>query len=808
MEYIAHIREDNGIKTEQTVEAHSRETAKLAVEFAQKIGIPHIAELQGILHDAGKLCSDFTGYIRGENKIRRGEIDHSYAGARYLKELGDEMREQQGNKKIAHIARLIARTIISHHGLHDWLDEDGNNYFLKRVKTAERYDEIHDALLSLVSKEELTALLQSATEEYTTIAGKLNDLTKQMPEETTTICKHFYMGMLERLMQSILMDADRTDTADFMSDYPQRTTANPETVWGEMKCNMDKKCREFAQKTDRISKQRTDISNRCAAFANHPVGACRLIVPTGGGKTYASLRFAIEYCQQHQMERIFYIAPFMSILEQNSDNIREIAGSDNFLEHHSNVIQKLKDDETYAEELSKYELCTERWNVPVIATTLVQFLNTLFSGKSNSVRRMHRLSKAVIIIDEVQAIPAKCVNLLNLAINFLTHICGSSVVLCSATQPCLDKTEYPLLLDEKRGMTGDVTADFEAFRRTKLLSALRTTGYTYEQASDFCCERYLESGSLLVVVNTKKAALELYHRMKIMNETAWGKEATVLHISTNMCPEHRRQTIRKMRQLLAEGKKLICVTTQLIEAGVDISFRCVVRSLAGLDHAAQAAGRCNRNGEYDCSNVYLIDIVDENLSRLTEIKQEQSVAERVIRMDNTTDLLDLQAMTKYFKMLYKEQKDELSYPVRDWVYDTTLVNLLSTNQKCRDLQKAKGCHLQAFQTAGEKFQVISQKTMDVIVPFQEEAKRLILDLNSELQPEEIRKKLRQVQKYVVGIYPNVRAELEQAGALYQISCGDSAHGDAYVYAIALKEEFYSNEYGINLDGENDTFLLA
>lgn len=277
--------------------------------------------------------------------------------------------------------------------------------------------------------------------------------------------------MLERFLQSCLIDADRTDTADFIGNTKSE---EPDVfkVWEKMGERMTKRLNSFSEETDRISLLRKDISNRCAEFADHHIGTVRLVVPTGGGKTLSSLRFAIEYCKKFGMKKIIYTAPFMSILEQNSDEFRKVAGEENFLEHHSDMFAKIDDDE----EISVLELACERWTSPVIATTMVQFLNALFSGKMAALRRFHRLSKAVIIIDEIQSIPIKCVHLFNLAVNFLTRIMGAAVVLCSATQPVFDKTRYALILDEQSSMTGDFAEDFKAFHRTRAVPVVKNEG--------------------------------------------------------------------------------------------------------------------------------------------------------------------------------------------------------------------------------------------------------------------------------------------------------------------------------------------
>lgn len=800
IEYISHIRESD--KKEQTVSEHCNNVAKIASEFGQAVQMSHTAWLQGILHDAGKLCNDFTEYIHGESDAQRGEIDHSYMGAKYLFALSQILCKKNAFPMDA--ALLIGRTILSHHGLHDWITEEGEDYFQKRISNRKHDKEVICALPEIVSNETLQKYYLESVKEYAAMQQKMEQLYKEMiakgeqekrnlSDDAKCVIPAFYQGFLERLMQSILMDADQTDAANFNDDIVYTSPKESTAVWNDMAKRMQEKCTAFCKKTDAISRQRMNISDRCAAFANHDVKICRLVVPTGGGKTLSALRFAIEYSQKHNVNQIFYIAPFNSILEQNSDVIREIAGEENFLEHHSNVFSRLEENENETEKLSDYQMRTERWDVPVIATTLVQFLNALFDGKSSSVRRMHHLCRAVIIIDEVQAIPAKCVHLFNLAMNFLTHVCGSTVVLCSATQPCLEQAEYPILLDEQESMTADFQADFDAFRRTVLHSAGKKS-FSYEEAADFCTEQYQKNGNLLLVVNTKQAALTMFQKLKEQN----SEFATVLHLSTNMCPAHRRTVIQQMREQLAAHQPLICVTTQLIEAGVDISFRCVVRSMSGLDHAAQAAGRCNRNGEYDCCSVYLIQLEEEKLAAaLKQIEKEKEITKKILFFHEKEDLLHPEIMQCYFENYLTTFQNQFSYLLPE-LGNETLLRLLSTNSNNAKRAEAKTYknipprlrnHAQAFRTAGKKFQVIAEQTTDILVPYGA-GEKLILDLNGELYVNAFPKLLRKAQQYLVSVYSGTLKALEAKDALIQLESG----------VLALKSGYYSLEKGVCADG--------
>jgi CRISPR-associated endonuclease/helicase Cas3 len=784
MEYIAHIADDGRI---QTVSRHSEVVSELCGAYAAESGFRHTGMLAGLVHDMGKLCADFTEYILGKNKLIRGQIDHAYAGARYIWELG-----QDGSFARKEAARLIAHIVISHHGLHDWVDIEQRDYFAKRVSNDERWGEITAAWEQLFSRERLSELLDKSAEELKSAYAKIDELASKgaaaAGEKDKSRIRAFYTGMLERFLQSCLIDADRTDTADFMSGA---TSEEPDAaaVWEKMHGRMSEKLKGFSGRNDRISALRQDISDRCAKFAENDVGAVRLVVPTGGGKTLSSLRFAIEYCRRRGMKRTFYTAPYMSILEQNSREFGQIAGDDNFLEHHSDIFAKTDNDE----ELAELELACERWTSPVIATTMVQLLNAMFSGKTASVRRFHRLGGSVIIIDEVQSLPLKCVYLFDLAVNFLTRFMGSAVILCSATQPQLDKTKYPVILDERSSMTGDYGKDFEAFRRTKAVTLLKNGGYDYDEAADICMEKFRENGDLLVIVNTRKSAAELFRRLSQLNDEE-AEPAVMIHISTRLCSEHRTDEIERLRKLLAEKKPVICVTTQLIEAGVDISFRCVVRALAGLDSAAQAAGRCNRNGEAECRSVYILELGEERLTGLPEIRTGKSCAASVCTQCGFDDVLSPEAAAEYFERYYAENEKLLKYNCRDGEQDSDLVDMLSLNKNRGNKNKYTG---QAFATAGREFEVIDNDTTPVIVPYNDEAKNIIVRLNDGISLQEAVKLQRKAQKYTVGVYSPELKELTNSGAVYMLSSG----------ALALNEGYYDPTLGMISTGTAENYIF-
>lgn len=784
---VAHIHPTD--EKEQSVEEHCLNTARLAEQYAAAVGMKVLAGTAGKLHDMGKLTEAFDSYIRGRSSAKRGDIDHCFAGAKYLSELAGN------DKMLKDTAAFLGRAVLSHHGLHDWIDEDGEDYYSKRTAKNEGYDEILEnagkcSLLSCCEDD-----LKEAEKEYRALtekAFKTMGSAKYPDESRKYQAMAFYMGMWERLLTSLLTDADRTDTADFMSGVDTERHFDTKALWEEMHIRMEEKLRGFEGRNDPISQRRKSISERCRDFAENDVKICRLVVPTGGGKTLSSLRFAVEYCRKGKADKVIYVAPYLSILEQNSDEIRSVAGDDAFLEHHSDMLAEKAEN---AEELDEYELRTEKWDSPVIATTMVQFFNALFSGKPSAVRRMHRLSNAVIIIDEVQSIPLKCVYLFNLAMNFLAYCCNSTIVLCSATQPPFELMKaHPLIQDENPSMTGDTAEDFEAFRRTRIIPLNdKKGGYTYEEAAEFCIKKQREHGSLLMVVNTKAAALQLY---KLIKENT---EAQVIHLSTNMCPQHRTDKIKTLRRLLKEKAPVICVTTQLIEAGVDISFGCAVRSLAGMDNAAQAAGRCNRHGEFEkVCPVYLIKIKDEALKYLPEIANAQDISTEMLYgfdSEGETDLQGAEVMRDYFSKLYGENKEKLCYPVRG----DNLLDMLSLDKERNSIygNKALMFRGQAFRTAGGLFDVIGSNTQGVIVPYNDKAEEIITELNGECSPDKAVSLLRKAQKYTVNVYSSTLKRLEEEKGLIQLECG----------ALAADKRYYNAEHGLSADAEERETLI-
>ena len=568
------------------------------------------------------------------------------------------------------------------------------------------------------------------------------------------------------------------------------------------------KIRSFKEQPDahsRINLLRAEMSEQCEEFAYKPSGIYTLSIPTGGGKTLASLRYALKHAQLYNKKRIIYVVPYTTIIEQNAEEVRKILKDDaHILEHHSNVIEDVNEDDENQDGLmnvkQKLKLAKDNWDSPIIFTTMVQFLNVFYAKGSRNIRRLHNLSDSVIIFDEVQKVPIQCVSLFNLALNFLKNYCHSCIVLCTATQPALDFVEHKLNIDKDAEMIENLNEVMAAFKRVEIVDQATEGTFNNEKLAWFIEEKMKEVQSVLVILNTKSVVKKLYELLK---EKENG--TLIYHLSTSMCAAHRSNILEKVRKHLREGEPIICVSTQLIEAGVDVSFDCVIRSLAGLDSIAQAAGRCNRHGEKDKQTVYVIDHEEENLNQLKEIKVGKQVSKKIlidIRKDPSNhggDLLSTQAMERYFKEFYTEFSADLNYFIPPLKKNMTALLTETKDQSDYHLayrhNKKKILPLfltNGYHTAAEHFQVIEDMTTSVIVPY-EEGNEIIAELNGNGSIDDLTRLLRKAQQYTINLYSYEREQLEKQDGLVSYLDGK---------ILALKEGAYSTEFGLNVDNDS------
>jgi len=784
---------------EQSVKEHLYNVSTMSKEYGAKISLGATGKLIGILHDMGKGTKKFDSYIRysaknPNDKSLKGTINHSTAGAKFIY----DNFYNTTNQYQKFTAQIVSLAICSHHGgLIDCLDLKGIDKFTDRMNPDK--DIFYEEALKYFTEEcfeiaQIKELFIKATEEIKAIFIKINKI------DSSAKFGRFAAGMLEKYLFSCVIDADRYDTYTFMEGKEENSKIDRSVLWNELSDLLETKLKVFPKIT-KIDLLREEVSVSCKKFAINGPGIYQLSVPTGGGKTLSSLRYALAHAKKFNKDRILYIIPFTTIIDQNAKEIKDILGhEDMILEHHSNLIIDYSKDND--EDLEAYKLLTERWDSPIILTTMVQFLDTLFSGGTQGARRIHNLANSVIIFDEIQAIPIKCINMFNSAMNFLSNICRATIILCTATQPLLEKTEMPIKLSENPNIISDVHEKFEQFKRVNLVDKMVVGGYSAASLKNFILDKMDQVESLLVILNTKNSAKEIFNELLQANkELTKEKQYIIFHLSTNMCPAHRIRILKNMRAKLGH-ERIICISTQLIEAGVNISFGCVIRSLAGLDNIAQAAGRCNRHGENEeCSEVYIVNIKGENVSKLVDIKAGQLCTERVLRDFKETpdifdkDLLSQKAMERYYNYYFYERRNQMNYTLSKENNDKSMYDILSGNNDAanefnsRNGYQSKLMLKQAFKTAGNEFQVIDQNTTGIIVPYGE-GDELITLINGDCSLGQLKQYLKRAQQFSVNLFEQDRRKLEEKGAL--IGLKNNA-------VIALRKEFYGEDVGVAFD---------
>jgi CRISPR-associated endonuclease/helicase Cas3 len=726
----------------QSLAEHSANVSELASRFGAKFGAPKLLSVCGFLHDLGKVKPDFQRYLSDESAVR-GSVQHSGHGAKAAYELAAAFPAA---------GEIMGNSIAAHHGsLYDSLAADGATPLIERLNNVEMIsvESVTDADIGGI-KAEINAIL-----------------AKSLPQE-----RAFTLSMLTKMVYSALVDADRLDAYLFEN---QENFIPNEPDWGAFLIKLEQRLASFDSSTAMAALRRR-VSDDCAEAGSRSLGIYKLEVPTGGGKTLASLRFALEHARRHGLDRIIYVIPYLSILNQTAKEIRLALDADEktVLEHHSGF---LSDDDPQT-----HKLHTDRWDAPIVLTTQVQFLESVFSAKGGDLRKLHNMSRSVFIFDEAQSLPVKCVHLFNSAANFLSRVCSSTILLCTATHPLLDEVERPIGF----AANPSIAECGSPQERTRIVNALRAKGYGYDELAAFVMEKH--TLSTLVIVNTKNAAKSLYEELKALG-------APVVHLSTNMCAAHRDSVIAELRRRLDKKEPVICVSTQLIEAGVVISLECVIRELAGLDSIFQAAGRCNRHGEFgQIKNVYVVNIASQNLSKLPDIKIGAEISQKLFDEAN----LD---MDEYYRHYFHSRRSIMDYPTRDnaaTVYDLLTINI--TGRKAyevrADKQGVKPPTLpMAIRSAAEEFYVIDRGRTEVVVPYRDSEELLARYIETDNLAVK-RGLLRELGKYSVSLYQYQCDELSKHGAL------SDNEG-----VIALARGFYDEERGLDLEGSHEFLIL-
>ncbi|ODT84929.1 MAG: CRISPR-associated helicase/endonuclease Cas3 [Nitrosomonadales bacterium SCN 54-20] len=813
--YIAHQRKSDG--EVQSLATHLVEVSDIAKSLAAKIGLQGQGELIGLLHDLGKYSDEFQLYLKSavglidqdedefvDAKGKKGKVDHSTAGAQLV---WQELAKCGEIGRI--VGQILALCIVSHHsGLIDCLSSDINSFgedrFTKRINKSDDRTHLQEAIAKMDNT--VKVRFHELVNNHEIINGIKEFISKIVRGEKygDEQIIRFKVGLLVRYLFSCLIDADRMSSADFEKPHTAKARRNRQySEWTHLINRLDSHLSTFAANKP-IDKLRVSISLHCRDKAENGKGIYTLTVPTGGGKTLSSIRFALHHAEKHKMDRIIYAIPFTSIIDQNADVVRKILEPDDaksnnvVLEHHSNLMPE--------EENWKTKMLVENWDAPIIYTTNLQILETLFGAGTRSPRRLHQLANAVLVFDEIQTLPVNCIHLFCNAINYLVEHCGTTVVLCTATQPLMDMVEQSkgaLRIPQGNEVMPDVGELFRKLKRVEVLNRRKPGGWSDKEVARLAMEETKKAGSCLVIVNTKKSAQALFQLCREEKTTL-----PIYHLSTNMCPAHRRLILDEIRERLKVQEPILCISTQLIEAGVDVDFGAVIRSVAGLDSIAQAAGRCNRNGWRDMGYVHVVNLSEERVDMLADIACGQRITERLLdefEKDPTEfdhDLIGPTAIACYFKYYFAERRGEMDYPVGSKVlgHDDTLLNLLAGNARAaEEFRRCQGSPFslylrQSFMAAAKAFKSIDAPTRGVIVPYGSAGKELIGELCGAFEVEKQFKLLRRAQKYTVNVFPHQLEELQKEKALHEIQRG--------VDILYLADSRYYNEdFGLSLTPE-------
>ncbi|MCD6389685.1 MAG: CRISPR-associated helicase Cas3', partial [Desulfobulbaceae bacterium] len=666
----------------------------------------------GRLHDAGKAVAAFQRRLEGSSQ----RVDHSSFGARLAKENAGQL------------GLLLSYVIAGHHGgLPDGgMQETELHYRLKHKVPPG---------VSLPPKADIEINLLPPF--------------KKLDEKRIG----FSLAFFTRMIFSCLVDADFIDTEAFCSPdkAQERPVANTQQII-DMKEKLDShllKLSKVAKKTP-VNRLRQEILGQCRTKAVSPRQIFSLTVPTGGGKTLSSLAFALDHAVENNLRRVIYAIPFTSIIEQNAEVFQKILGREQVLEHHCNF--KEKDDPEEVDYNRRRGLASENWDAPVVVTTNVQFFESLFSNKPSRCRKLHNIAGSVIVLDEAQAIPTEYLEPCLAALRELVERYGCTVVLCTATQPALDdSSNLRTALPEINEIIRQPQQLYEELRRTQVIFVGKLTDE--ELAVKIEAEE-----QILCIVSTKPQARKLFERIEAVDG--------IFHLSTNMYPEHRRRVLANIRVCLKKDKPCRVVSTSLVEAGVDLDFPVVYRAMAGLDSIAQAAGRCNREGEMnkigELGQVYVYE--PETPVRMPWLKRCASRAGEALRSLPDVDLIGLEVMRRYFELLYDVQELDKK---------KILSRFPSRKQLTADLYFP-------FREVAQDFCFIEDESIGVIVPKEQQAEKLVQELRYTDFPRSV---LRKLQQYSVSVRENEFKALQNAGALeiideqYPVLCNLEAYRD-------------------------------
>ena len=712
---LAHVRQcpETGVWREHFLNEHLNNTACRAEKFANAFANGDWANLAGLLHDFGKFnpawqtyLKNKTGYDPDAHLESNGKLDHSTAGAIYAQE------------SLGYIGQLFAYLIAGHHsGLPDWEHEISVGGALKGRLQEKRH--LENAKKGNVPQE-------------------IVNLT--MPASQPCINRHGeYLHLWMRMLFSCLVDADFLDTENFMDNAKgglrSEFTESMLSLKSKFDKYMDKK--EKNAPNTLINQIRSDVLNRCRKSGTLPSGFFSLTVPTGGGKTLASMGFALEHAIAHNKDRIIVVIPYTSIIEQTASVLREVFGEYSVIEHHCNLDPEV---ENY-----KNHLASENWDAPIIVTTNVQFFESLFASKTSSCRKLHNIAGSVIILDEAQMLPSDFLKPIISTIKGLTQCFGVSVLLCTATQPALIG-EIGSQMSKFKGLENDIVREIIT-DTTELSNKLQRVEFVAQDPElkpvewTYLAKELDQYEQVLCIVNTRKDCRELYEKIS----------KNKIHLSALMCPAHRSDVIKNIKEKLNNREPLKVISTQLVEAGVDVDFPVVYRALAGLDSLVQAAGRCNREGRLAKGKVFYFAAPKQAPPGL--MRKGEEATRELISLNQTLNG-DPELFTRYFKLFF----NKVNTFDKEKMYD-----LLEKNP-CSGLPQIQ------FRTAASKFKLIDNQSRRPIIVIYPKHKTIIESLIEKLHYSASKEILRKLQRYTISVEENILKKLQAAGEIKQ-ECG-------------------------------------
>ena len=705
--YIGHRKGQDEI---QALSEHLANVSVMAGSFGASFDAEQHAQRIGTLHDAGKYSS--AAQKRMADPEHTPKVDHSTAGAKIAFEV---CRDGAG-----------ALAIAGHHGgMPDFggrMASDGTLMGRMKKDLSGRYD--------------YTAFWQENTIDK-------GDLTpKWLIDRINPFAAQFYA----RMLFSCLVDADFLDTEHFMQgEMPRGGHDDMQVLLERLKDYIQP---WFANPTTEINQKRCEILRDCLLRGEEPRGLYTLTVPTGGGKTISSLAFALTHAAKNNMDRIIYVIPYTSIIEQNAAVFKRVLGDDNVIEHHSGIEYDEKED-MESPEVMRQLLATENWDAPVIVTTAVQFFESLFSNKPSRCRKLHNIANSVIIFDEAQMLPLSYLKPCVSAIAELVRHYRTTAVLCTATQPSLAR----LFRDYDQDMSGrEICENVGA-----LQAFFRRVHFAHRGSVDFeiLAEEMAQKAQVLCIVNTRKTAQKVFEMLPFDGS---------YHLSTRMTPEHRTKVLDEIRTRLRQGETCRVVSTSLIEAGVDVDFPEVWREMAGLDSILQAAGRCNREGRRDASES---EVVVFSLSNGVPKGMQPNAVAAEIAMEGVDPIDESAVIQRYFDQLYWQKGDQA--------------------MDMKDMMKL--CARPNMESIAKAFHLIESDTRTVYVPTEANAKDIEL-LNMGILSRGL---MRRLGRSAVSVYPWDWKKLVEAGIIGEV---------AESIAVLKDQTAYDPACGLKMDSES------